>query len=633
VSSAVFQHLSALRGSKRERGTQRSESVVPQRTIDTEHTYDRATPLRGSIVILRQSGALLQRYLAPQWRIAGVLALALLGSVALELAIPQIVRLFIDTAVSDATLVALLRLAGIFLAVTLAFQALSVSAVYLSERLAWGATNALRSDLALHCLKLDMSFHHAHPPGELIERIDGDVQALANFFSQFVVQLLGSALLLLGVLVLMYREDWRAGLALTAFVLVALLVLGTFRNLAVPYAETERAVSGELFGFIEERLAAIDDMRANGAGAYVTQRFARVAYTLYERQRRADMMTSSMLVFTRALFALGIVTALGLSAYLHRQGAITLGTVFLIFQYTQLLRRPIEQISEQLRDFQRAAASVLRISRLQALRPQILERGSTTLPAGALAVAFEHVSFSYPTEAGTTANRTLDTISFALPPGATLALIGRTGSGKTTIARLLCRFYEPDSGTISLGGIRLSQIALAELRTRVALVTQEVHLFQATLRDNLTLFDPDISDERVLAVLRELGCVDSLLHHPAGLARELGPSGAGLSAGEAQLVAFARVCLRDPGLIILDEASSRLDPVTEALIERAMVKLLHGRTAIIIAHRLRTVARADSVLLLDQGRVREHGVRAQLARDAGSAYAQLLRMATGEVAA
>jgi ABC-type multidrug transport system fused ATPase/permease subunit len=227
----------------------------------------------------------------------------------------------------------------------------------------------------------------------------------------------------------------------------------------------------------------------------------------------------------------------------------------------------------------------------------------------------------------------LHDVTFDLPPGRVLGVLGRTGSGKTTLTRLLFRLYDPAQGSIRLGGVDLRDAGLGDLRTRVGLVTQEIHLFHASVRDNLTFFDRSIPDARILAVLDDLGLGAWYRGLPRGLDTKLAPGGSGLSAGQAQLVAFARVFLKDPGLVILDEASSRLDPATERQVEHAVDRLLAGRTGIIIAHRLGTVGRADRILILERGRLVETGPRAALAADPDSPFAQLLQRGLEEVLA
>jgi ATP-binding cassette subfamily B protein len=227
----------------------------------------------------------------------------------------------------------------------------------------------------------------------------------------------------------------------------------------------------------------------------------------------------------------------------------------------------------------------------------------------------------------------LEDVSFELAPGKRLGLLGRTGSGKTTLTRLLLRLYDPDAGAINLGGINIRDVGLSDLRARVGMVTQDVQLFEATIRDNLTFFSRRVSDERLHAALDELGLWKWYESMPDGLDTVLKAGGKGLSAGEAQLLALARVFLKDPGLVILDEASSRLDPATERLLEQAMDRLLQDRTAIIVAHRLTTVQRADEIMVIEGGRILERGNRRALADDPASHFYGLLQIGLGEALA
>ena len=232
---------------------------------------------------------------------------------------------------------------------------------------------------------------------------------------------------------------------------------------------------------------------------------------------------------------------------------------------------------------------------------------------------------------GSALDPVLEGVTFRLGAGKTLGLLGRTGSGKTTATRLLFRLYDPTEGAVRLGGVDLREPRLEQLRQRVAVVTQDVLLFSGTVRDNLTLFDRETPDERIHAVLDDLGLSVWVRGLPDGLDTVVGAGGRGLSAGEAQLLAFTRAFLADPSVVVLDEASSRLDLATEQLIERAVDKLLTGRTGVVIAHRLATVERADEILVLEDGRVLEHGEREALASDQDSRYAQLLKTGLAEV--
>ena len=585
-----------------------------------------------------QYGRILRAYLLPQAGWAAVLGACLLAGIGLQLVSPQFLRAFIDAARAGAA-DGVLAMQGVwFIGAALLQQAANVGATYFGETIGWNATNALRKDLVAHCLGLDLNFYGAKTPGEMIERLDGDVNALANFLSQFVLQLLGNGLLLVGVLALLFGVDWRAGLVNLVFVAVGGGVLYRLQNLAVPHWEAERQASADLFGFLEERLNGTEDIRANGGRDYVLRRFFGLVRVLMQRNMRAGLAISILVNSSFFLFALGNAAGLAVAAYLYIHGVISMGTAFMCGYYTNLVLMPVERILGQINDLQRAGASVGRVTGLLETRPAIVEApapAEARLADGRLGVAFEGVSFRYEEEGAAV----LDGIDFSLAPGTALGLLGRTGSGKTTLARLVFRLYDPQAGAVRVGGEDLRGLTTGELRGRVGMVSQNIQLFHASLRDNLTFFDRTVADERIRAVLDELGLGEWFRRLPNGLDTELesgtgaAAGGVGLSAGEAQLLAFSRVFLRRPGLVILDEATSRLDPATQALIERAVDRLVSECTAIIIAHRLETVRRVDRILILEDGRVAEFGERAALEADPGSRFHGLLALGLEEVLA
>ncbi|CAN5580933.1 ABC transporter ATP-binding protein [soil metagenome] len=575
---------------------------------------------------MRRYWVLLVNYLRPQRRRAALLAALLLTNIGLTLLSPQIMRFFIDTALAGGAQNKLLQAALLFLGVAFAGQALTVITSYLSEQVGWTATNQLRFDLVAHCLSLDLTFHNVHTPGELLERIDGDVEKLANFFTQFTINILSNGLLLLGVLFLLFIEDWRIGGGLTFFALVALLILARLQTHAIPHWDKLRQLTAEFYGFLGEQLTSTEDIRANGAQDYVLQRFYKFLRRWLPVQTQANLAGYTMSMASNALFAIGTLITFGLGGTLGRSGAMSIGAIYLLVRYTDLLRIPILQIRSQLIDLQQAEANIDRVEKLLHTGSKLPKGGSEILPTGPLAVNFQNVSFSYVGE-----ETVLRNLTFQLAPGRVLGLLGRTGSGKSTIARLLLRLYDPSRGELYVGNVPPSKANLQELRRRVGLVTQDVQLFQASVRNNLSFFNPTISDAQMLAVLADLELTSWLQSLPDGLDTELAAGGGGLSAGQAQLLAFARIFLMDPGLVILDEASSRLDPATEQLIERAVSKLLQNRTAILIAHRLDTVQRADEILILDNGQILEQGLRLALAADPTSHFHHLLQVGLAEV--
>ncbi|MEO6890382.1 MAG: ABC transporter ATP-binding protein [Ktedonobacteraceae bacterium] len=575
---------------------------------------------------LKRYITLLAAYLRPQWARALLLAVLLCGSIGLQLLNPQILAYFIDTALGGGATLPLV-LAGIaFIGIALLNQGISVANTYFSEYVAWTATNQLRTDLVAHCLSLDMGFHKAHTAGELIERIDGDVDLLSNFFSEFVINLLSSALMVVGVLLLFFRIDWHLGLVFTGFCLLTLSLLMLIRRRALPFTLANRQCSADFFGFLGEQLVGTEDVRANGATSWVMRRFYALLRSWLPIYRKYLILGTLLGLTAITMFNIAGALAVGLGAYLLGMRAITIGTVYLLFAYTDMLSQPLRQIMVQLQDLQQAEACIQRIDSLLHTAPAIVDGVGTPLPPGALSVEFRNVSFGY-----VAGEPVIHDLAFTLQPGKVLGVLGRTGSGKTTLARLLFRLYDPQAGEVRVGDVPVCMARLRDLRGRIAMVTQDVQIFRASLRDNLAFFNRTLSDARLIEVLDDVGLSAWYRALPGGLDTELGSEGQGISAGEAQLLAFARVFLSDPGLVILDEASSRLDPATEQLIERAVSKLFAGRTAIVIAHRLATVQRADEILVLEDGRLLEHGSRESLASAPGSRFAHLLQTGLEEV--
>jgi len=578
---------------------------------------------------------LLSKHIRPQRGRFTLLSILMVVSIGLQVLNPQIMRGFIDDALGGAALRGLALSALAFIAIALVQQIVAVSVTYQGENVAWSATNALRAELAEHCLNLDLAFHNAHTPGELIERIDGDVNELATFFSQFVITMIGNLLLMVGILIVLYFEEWRAGLAFTVFALVSLFLLNRVRDIAIPFQKARRQAEAELFGFIEEQLSGTEDIRANGAVGFSLRQLAllqaKIFHADYSSRQKGWIIHSIIGV----ALLLGNLLAIFSGYWLFKTGMVTLGTVYLFIHYMNLLETPIYALTRQIESFQTIGACVERLGELRRMRSAVVEGALDRLPdldghpsTTALSLDLCNVTFAYADGDG---DPVLQDISLHLQPGVALGLLGRTGSGKTTLARLLLRLFDPSQGQVRLNGVDLRELKLDMLRRQVAVVTQEVQLFRATVRENLTFFDTTIPDERIEAAIAELELCDWFNALPQGLDTMLEEGGAGLSAGEAQLLTFTRVLLRSPGLVILDEASSRLDPLTERRIERAIDRLLAGRTAFIIAHRLGTVQRADEILILENGGVLEYGSRAELAADPQSRFYSLLQTGLEDV--
>ncbi|MAF12454.1 helicase, partial [Candidatus Poribacteria bacterium] len=305
---------------------------------------------------IRGNTSLLTRYLRPRAGRFAALCALLLGGTALSLVGPQIIRYFIDTAKSGGPVQNLLLAGAVYLGGGLLRQIVTTVGHYVTEDVGWRATNDMRRDLAGHCLRLDMGFHNETTPGAMIERVDGDVTAIAGFFSQFTIRVVGSGLLLIGQLALIAREDWRLGLGLAVFAGAAVLLMLRLRHFAVPAFKAEREGFSELFGLVEERLGGIEDIRTNGGVAYAMNRMHAVNRKLFGSVKKAEMRGHTMGVATDSLFTLSTASALAVSVLLYRSGAFTIGTVYLVLHYATMLRYPLRDLIWQMEDFQKATA-------------------------------------------------------------------------------------------------------------------------------------------------------------------------------------------------------------------------------------------------------------------------------------
>jgi len=369
---------------------------------------------------LRRHGDFLVAYLRPQRPQVVLLSALLLGSIGLELANPQVVRYFIDTAQNGGPVSALMVAAAIFLGIALIQQIVALCAAYVSARVGWHATNTLRADLMRHCLDLDLPFHKRHTPGELIERIDGDVTLLATFFSQFTITILGNGLLVAGILIILAFTNLWLGLGMTVYALSTFLALRAIQRYAVSRAAADRQASAEQYGAIEERLVGTEDIRGVGAEAYVLWHLLGVMQRRLRTNRRANLASNLSFFSVNFLYVIAYALGLSLGALLYERHQITLGTAYLIIFYIGGMAAPLDAVRRQMQYMQRASAGIGRVDSLLKIE-STLKSGVESLPPGPLAVSFDRVSFQY--EAG---EIVLDDLSLSLEPGQVLGILGRT---------------------------------------------------------------------------------------------------------------------------------------------------------------------------------------------------------------
>lgn len=571
---------------------------------------------------------LLGKYMMKQKLRTISLFLIIIVNLFMQLYNPRILGYFIDGIKGNYPEKSIIIAVTVFIIFGVSTQLLSILATYVGEKLGWTSTNELRMDLIEHCIGLDMGFHKNHQSGEMLERIDGDINALFTFFSTLMIKLVSNIGLVAGIIVLLVREDYRIGTVLIGIAVLDWVIMMALERFFTKFWETERSYEAELYGFLGEQVTSVEDITTSGAKGYVMNKLYSLFRKIMPVVIKADLGYYSMWAANVIVFAIANVAALWLSIYLYSNSVITLGTVYMIFYYTELLNGPLEEIRNQLQRLQSADASIKRVKELFKTKTAIKYGYKSLEKCKGIDVDVQGVSFNYEDD-----EPVLKNIDIEIKENKILGILGHTGSGKTTLARLIARIYDVNSGSILINGIDIKDIKKESLLSSMSYVTQEVEIFKGTLRDNLTMFNDNIKDHEIMDIIKSTGIERWLNKMPEGLDTVLESGGNSLSAGEAQLVAFIRVFLKNPKLVILDEATSRLDPITENMLEKALSKLIENRTCIIIAHRLKTVERADDIMILKDGEVIESGNRRELIQDNNSKFAHLIQVGMEEVLA
>ncbi len=527
--------------------------------------------------------------------------LALAVTLSCDLSGPYIIRNYVDKATSGTTVDQLIMLAIIYVFIASIGVIGSLVTSYMSTKAGWGIADTIRYKLFRHVMTvLPVLEIERRSQGELLENIEGNADIIGKTISKAGFKAIANLALTLGTLIIIFSVMPQAGIAIAIVVILVAYVLIQLTRLSVRRWLIARNEKARIFGFVGDSLHAMDDLQPLSQAHWPAIAFRKMLSMLLKFERSAYIGGRVFWPITQIFFALCFGIGFGFGLQLLGVGSLSIGTLTMVYLYVDKLREPVEDMSSEIELIQKLFAAL-------SLSAKMLNEGTpdkssdNLLPDGPLSIHFDNVDFSYNGEE----TQVLHSVNFYVAPGSKIGIIGRTGAGKSTILNLMCGFARPDSGRVTIGNVDVSTIQPEEFAKKIAVLSQRSHLFSATLRENLTLFSNEISDDQIWEVLQELDALEWVRALPDGLDTQVGTNGLMLSAGEIQMIAGARVMLQHCSLVIIDEGTSQLDPRTEKSWLKLLEKLSRNCTVVMVAHRLHTLSVVDEIIIIDDGRIQQ----------------------------